>query len=274
MADKLISFANRVAGVLTDATSVVLRDAANVYGLQRVSDGAVILAAGTALTHDSAGLYHYDATGLAAGTQYVYSIQYVNGTATAYQVATFVAGDQIGAGYFGGVADADAIAATLVSTLVASYLASSSSDKAAALAQASSDIDMGCRWQGRRYDPAQANEFPRVAYEAQSRIHVQGIGIPLVIPPSPGDVVWDYDFTSLTASVPQNVLKAVIYQADWILDGSGEERAKEQHAGVTSNQNAGAGESYDLKHRGADSGICRRAWSLLRNYELVSGRMF
>jgi hypothetical protein len=220
------------------------------------------------------GVYTFAFTEPAAGLTYAfaYTITWADGSVDSL-AATQVASDTaVASGYFDAVASADAIAATLPSALVASYLAATAADKASALEQASLDIDDGMRFQGRKYDPTQLQEFPRIAYESNARVRPQGI-VPYVLPPSPTDTVWDWNATTQTPVVPPRVLQAVIYQADWILNGTGEERASEQHAGVTSQQVAGAMEAYDLKHRGADSSLGRRAWNLLRKYELRTGRM-
>jgi hypothetical protein len=52
----------KIAGVLADVTSVTLSDAVTgaTYGIRRTDTGAVVVAAGTALTRVSAGVYEYE----------------------------------------------------------------------------------------------------------------------------------------------------------------------------------------------------------------------
>jgi hypothetical protein len=63
----------RKDGVLTDATSVVLSDAGATYGVRRLDTMAVVVAAGTAFTHDATGIYTYTFTDPAPGLTYQYS---------------------------------------------------------------------------------------------------------------------------------------------------------------------------------------------------------
>jgi len=49
----------QVDGVLTDPTSVVLRDATGTYGIKRNDTDAIVVASGTALTKLSTGVYQY-----------------------------------------------------------------------------------------------------------------------------------------------------------------------------------------------------------------------
>lgn len=89
MSDKTISFKHKVTGALADATSVVLRDATNAYGLRRADTLAVVFIAGTPLTHDGTGLYSISATGLATGTTYQYAVEWVYAGETRRAVRTF-----------------------------------------------------------------------------------------------------------------------------------------------------------------------------------------
>jgi hypothetical protein len=86
---KVIRFAHRIAGVLTDATSVTLNDDTATYGVRRVDTGAVVVAAGTAFTHDGTGLYSYTLTGLTAGVTYQFSVEKVYAGETKRWAGTF-----------------------------------------------------------------------------------------------------------------------------------------------------------------------------------------
>lgn len=169
------------------------------------------------------------------------------------------------------VAGADAIAAELLSSTIAAYTGATGTDKLAALRLATLDVDRGMRFQGRKFDSSQTREFPRVAYETAGRVMPHGI-IDLVLPPAMTDNVWDWDTVDQVAIVPSIVLQAVVYQANWILDGSEEATLAAINSGLKSQQNNQLAESYDRTAPGATSGLCRRAALLLDRYKLVSGR--
>lgn len=92
MSTKLITFKHSVSGVLTNATSVKLSDPTAAYGLRRVSDGSVVVADAADFTHDSTGVYSYAASGLTAGVEYEYWIEWVYGGATKRVDRLFTAG--------------------------------------------------------------------------------------------------------------------------------------------------------------------------------------
>ena len=54
-----LTIKTKVAGVLTDVTSVALENPDAAFGIERASDRAVMVAAGTAMTRSSAGTYAY-----------------------------------------------------------------------------------------------------------------------------------------------------------------------------------------------------------------------
>lgn len=54
-----LTIKTKVAGVLTDVTSVVLENPDATFGIERASDSAVIVAAGTVMTHSATGTYTY-----------------------------------------------------------------------------------------------------------------------------------------------------------------------------------------------------------------------
>jgi hypothetical protein len=73
---KTLQFIFKIGTILTDVTSIVLRDPTNTYGIQRNDTSAAIVAAGTALTHLSTGLYAYTFTEPQAGLNYDYWLEY------------------------------------------------------------------------------------------------------------------------------------------------------------------------------------------------------
>jgi hypothetical protein len=66
-----------VDGTPTDPTSVVLRDPANTYGIRRDDTHAVIVAAGTAMTHVATGVFEYTVPSVDGGTTYTAWIEVV-----------------------------------------------------------------------------------------------------------------------------------------------------------------------------------------------------
>ena len=158
--------------------------------------------------------------------------------------------------------DADTLAATLLD--VASYLAATTANKQKALNQASVEIDRAMSYQGRKYDPTQALEFPRVAYESP----VDSF-LPMLANQGAVQTIWDWDDDAGEAVVPDDVLVACVYQANSLLDGDRAERLDAQHDQVASHGADGLQESYS----GAASVLCRRAHLFMRKYQLKTGRL-
>jgi hypothetical protein len=149
---------------------------------------------------------------------------------------------------------------------LAAWSAASDDDKTLALNQASLDVDSAMPYQGRPYDFFQSRQFPRVADD-------NGAGEPYF--PAPADaVVWDWDATTNQAVVPVDVKRSVLYQADANLSGLREPRLAAQHDGVVYELTGTLAESYKQSTGpGVATGLCRRAWLLVRQYQLRSGRM-
>ena len=159
-------------------------------------------------------------------------------------------------------AAADAIAAT-IPALVA-YAAATNANKAMALMQASLDVDLAMRYQGRKYLDTQEHQFPRIHGDPASQSPWSGCGLP-----AGGAEIWDWDPVTNTAIVPPHVNLAVLYQADSIIEGAREARLKDQHDKVASQSADGLAESYS----GNASRLCRRAYEIMREYKLRSGSM-
>jgi hypothetical protein len=160
--------------------------------------------------------------------------------------------------------EADVLAATLP-TLTA-YSAASSGNKTKALLRASLDVDNAMPYQGRKYASDQENQFPRVPYDEPPA----SAGFDL----DPRGSVWDWDSDANEAVVPEDVLLAVLMQADAILAGDREPRLAAQHDGVVYDQTGSVAESYkQTEGPGVTSGLCRTAWMLLRKYRLRSGKL-
>ncbi len=107
---------------------------------------------------------------------------------------------------------------------------------------------------------AGAGEFPRLAYDATGG----------------GDaaVTWDVDAASGEAVVrARGVRLATLLQADAIL-AAREPRVAAQHDGVVYQLNGTTAESYKRNTGpGVTTGLCRRAWVLVRRYRLRSGKL-
>jgi uncharacterized phiE125 gp8 family phage protein len=82
----------RVDGVLVDATTAKLSDAAGVYGVKRNDTDAVVVADGTDLTHDGTGLYSYSFTDPAADLTYTYALEFVYSGQTYRSTGTLAGG--------------------------------------------------------------------------------------------------------------------------------------------------------------------------------------
>lgn len=169
-------------------------------------------------------------------------------------------------------AEADTIAAALPASLLTAWSAASAPNKTAALEQATADVDAAGPYQGRRYDAtgAQVLEFPRVAYG--SGLRGQGSGVS----GSVADVLWDWDATAKAAVVPLLVKRAVVYQANAILDGAEGRRLDGRHGGLASQSVGGMSESYVQGAGGPGSGLqllTRHAAQLMQRYRLATGRI-
>ena len=158
-------------------------------------------------------------------------------------------------------AAADAIAAT-IPALVA-YAAATNANKALALIQASLDVDLAMRYQGRKYLDTQEHQFPRIHGDPA----VQS-SYPYDLPAG-GSEIWDWDSATSTAIVPAYVNLAVLYQADSIIEGAREKRLKDLHDKITSQSADGLSETFS----GNASRLCRRAYEIMREYKLRSGSM-
>lgn len=76
MATRTITFQHSVEGTLTDVTSAALSDPTGTFGVKRDDTDAVVVADGTAMTHQSTGVYTYAFTdpgvAMTAYVEYVY----------------------------------------------------------------------------------------------------------------------------------------------------------------------------------------------------------
>lgn len=85
----LISFPWTVDGEPTDATAVTFSNAGGTFGLRRTDNIQILIAAGTALTRESEGVYEYELDDPQEGLTYEYWIRVVYDGET-YHVQNFV----------------------------------------------------------------------------------------------------------------------------------------------------------------------------------------
>jgi hypothetical protein len=167
------------------------------------------------------------------------------------------------------------VAATLPG--MSALIGSTTDAQASLLEQASLDVDAAGPYQGRKYDPSQEREFPRVPYPASGDATLYGAtsaaGAVL------GDLVWDWDADTNAAVTPLNVKKAIAYQAAFLLTGAAQEAANRQAAivsGLSSQSVSGMSESYQPGGAAGASGrslLAPRALQLLRPYFLKTGKL-
>lgn len=266
----------KVDGVLTDVTSVVLRDAADTFGVRRTDTLAVVVASGTALERVSQGVYEYTFADPAAGLTYNYWVEIVYGGQTyRFEKNQSAAGAADAASYLT-LDEADELAAVL--PLLAKYKAATSDARGAAMILATMDVDAGGPWQGCRYDrtSAQVLEFPRIPYPSSCASGGSWINAASSVG---GAQVWDWDDDASAAVVPLKVKQAVLFQADAILDGRLARALEDQSLGVASKSVGSLSVSYrDPAAIAAALGgglgtLTQRAAALMRMYRLKQGQL-
>lgn len=276
MSQTLITERFSVGGSPANVTSCIFCDPTGTIGVQRTDTGANVVAPGTALNNDATGVYDYSITDPAPGLTYLYWITFVSpaGVTMRYQKTVYANGSAAGLPIYLSAAAADALAAQILP--LRAWPTANDSQKTLAIVQATSEIDNGQIYQGRKFHRHQCLQFPRMAYEAVSPVwEWDGYGLPLQMPLGWSESIWDWDRVNHVAIVPNNVLLAVLYQADSILVGDREERLAAQHDGVSSQGNSGIQESYRPREQnpGFRTGLCRRSYQLLEQYRVRAARI-
>src|SRR4051812_25312199 len=82
MSTTTLTFVLDLGAGSVDADAVVLSDPAATYGVRRADTNAVVVAAGTAMTHGATGTYTAAFTDPAAGLVYQYFVKATIGTET------------------------------------------------------------------------------------------------------------------------------------------------------------------------------------------------
>lgn len=156
-----------------------------------------------------------------------------------------------------------------------------------ALLEASKRIDRAFPFQGAKYDSRQSNEFPRLPDGVMSPYGRFGVAPGAVVRPlAPGERllparVWDWDPAANNgaggAVVPDDVLDAVVIEADAILGGDAHTARRDARDGLTGQGIAGASESYSNSGEAGGGGqelsICARSRDLVRQYRARTGRL-
>jgi hypothetical protein len=97
--DTTINFTFKPDGsTLTDATAVFFGDGSSVYGVRKVSDETIVVAANTSFTHDDTGEYSSTIADLEQGVEYEFYIAWTYGGNTTRQYGSFVAEDDVDLG--------------------------------------------------------------------------------------------------------------------------------------------------------------------------------
>lgn len=84
MSTTTLRFTHTVNGVLTDVTSVALSDPAGTFGARRTDTLAAVVADGTAMVRQSAGVYTYTFTDPAAGLTYNWWAEFLSNGLTSW----------------------------------------------------------------------------------------------------------------------------------------------------------------------------------------------
>ena len=120
----------------------------------------------------------------------------------------------------------------------------------AALLMAAIDIDSpGFRFQGRKYDPDQELEFPRIN----------------------GEVIIDYSVTAAAAVVPDQVKLAEVLQAESILAGERNQMVQAMANGIASQSTGSVSVSFRADAR--PEPLCERARRIMQRYRLRGGSL-
>jgi hypothetical protein len=151
----------KVDGVRADPASVVLANSGETFGVKRDDTSAVIVAANTAMTKLSTGLYEYEFTDPALGLTYSYSVKYVIGDDTFYRDGTVIGPttSNITANQY--VSESDATQYVNNNKLKRGpWLRASVEDRNIAIVMATRAINR-LAYKGQRASSTQVNEFPR-----------------------------------------------------------------------------------------------------------------
>ena len=244
------------------------------------TDTSALLATAAAMTTVGGGVYTYALTDPAPGLIYACTILFTFSDGATITRIRNVSGSVDNLPRYLQVADAMALAPSILNATA--FLAATTLRQSIALAMATADLNQ-LRYQGRKYDLTQVNQFPRVAYEPSARVSLYSPGGDfsgqLINNAMPGAAtVWDWDYVNSVPIVPQTVLLACLMQANNRLDGTQAANFDRLAAGLASQKTGGLAESYNtdvaslLKAQGGSLTISRDAMLMLEPYLLRSGR--
>jgi hypothetical protein len=256
-------------GALADADSTpTMSDPTGAFGVRRISDGVVMVAAGTAMTRESLGVYSYTFSGAVAGVPYEYAIRAVVDGAVRYlqEPSTLTVVSSMS---YLTLSDADAIAATL--PLLDAYNAASTTAKQKALELASYRFDLARPYQGRKYEFDQQLEFPRIP---RGTLSTQNMMLPPAQRINSLFEVWDWDSTNNEAIVPALVKRAVLFEANSILAADRDRIVAAIHNGLVSQSVGSVSESYRNYAAGETKPVlCSDAELVSLKYARTTGEM-
>lgn len=295
----ILGFEILIGGVATDADQTpVLRDDTLAWGVRRTDTGEVlvpVVPAPAQYTRTGTGAYQYTLADAVAGVTYEYAFEAVVDGTTYHGTKVKTAPPDVSGVSYQSVDEAEALAATLPASTpgLAAYQAWDATAKAALAVLATVDVDNAMPYQGRRLDPAQSLEFPRLAYTAGPRPWTGPV------PPLPGavaygggtqgpaagarggggmdvldpdaDQVWDWDDTNKVGVVPPAVKLAHLLQMCDLAAGDRQERLQAIADGLASQAVGSLSETY--RPDAVPAALCARAHAIMRRYRLRQGRM-
>jgi hypothetical protein len=247
---------------VTGAT-VTLSDATATYGIREAVSNDVVVAAGTAVPHVGSGVYRYDFTDAAGETAYEATLKVVwpDGSIEYYDrplaavIATTLPSMLT-------LERAKALIADLPDVTRTAALSDDALTKR--LAICSRRVNTAHRWQGRKYDPAQVWEFPRVLHGPHD------VTYPSFVVDYSDVADWDYDTDA--AIIPLDVELAVIYEIESHEDGSMARVLGKIASGISAQSTGGLSVTYNTAmYASGRPRLCPKAGGLVSRFILTSG---
>jgi hypothetical protein len=253
LADLVITFRVKVGGVLTNATSVLLSNAAGTAGVTRDDSGDTVVADGEPMINTATGVYQYTIDDAVPGVVYRYYVECVlNGTTYRDEDTTTLSSSSTLLSYLT-LADAEGLTAGVA---LKAWSGKTNAQKTAALAMATLRIDSATPYQGQRATTTQSLAFPRV----DGRWGTTATG-------------WTDSPATADLRPPTDVLVACLLEADSLLLGDREDRLQAIADGLTAQSIGSGSESYGpADGKTGLSVLCYGASTMLAKYRLRSGR--
>lgn len=149
----------KVAGVLTDMTSVDLESIDDTYGIKRLDTDAAVVPNNTPMIRESVGTYSYQFTDPALDLNYEFSIEFMYNGATYHIVEQFTGPVSVVLGtYYCTLSEAESLISTFLDTN--DWDNATDTQKNKALAEATRIIN-SLNYVGKKYNSSQTDQFPR-----------------------------------------------------------------------------------------------------------------